>query len=54
MRDKIKVGSMKNFFDVACELELLEKRHLLMCTKRTVELSIHPNLRSARHMGHCS
>ena len=54
MRDKTKVGSMKNFFDVACELELLEKRRLLMCTKRIVELSIHPNLRSAKHMGHCS
>ena len=25
MRDKIKVGYVNNFFDVACELELLEE-----------------------------
>ena len=54
MRDKIKVGYVNNFFDVACELELLEDWHLLMSTKRIVALSIHPNLRSASHMGHCS
>ena len=33
MRDKIKAGFVKNFFDVACELKLLEERCLLIYTK---------------------
>lgn len=47
---KIHTHKLK-FLKVVCEVELAEERRIMRGTWRSVALSLHPNLRSARQMG---
>ena len=55
--DDLKIIIMKmhtrklNFMKVVCKVELAEERCIMRGTWRSVALSLHPNLRSARQMG---
>ena len=55
--DDLKIVIMKmhirklNFMKVVCEVELAEERRIMRGTWRSVALSFHSNLRSARQMG---